>query len=106
MNGQVNFLERIPFFVFHMFTFRLDRTDSSGLRFYLGKERRLNEIGTLTFGTTPDPLAIFIPPGMDRFVIDSYCPTQATEKLPTTGITVVNVLPHAHLQGKNRIESF
>ena len=56
----------------------LDRQDSSGIRFYIGKERRQYEIGYLTLGTVTDFLGIAIPPRAERFNVDSYCPANST----------------------------
>ncbi|CAF4100624.1 unnamed protein product [Rotaria sordida] len=55
-----------------------NRTDSSGIRFYIGKELRQHDLGYLTLGTTPTPRALAIPPKMERFIVDSYCPATAT----------------------------
>ncbi|CAF1430401.1 unnamed protein product, partial [Rotaria sordida] len=55
-----------------------NRTDSSGIRFYIGKELRQHDLGYLTLGTTSTPHALAIPPKMERFIIDSYCPATAT----------------------------
>ncbi|UJR06551.1 hypothetical protein I4U23_010834 [Adineta vaga] len=76
-----------------------NRTDSSGIRFYIGKELRQYDLGYLTFGTEPDLLALAIPPKVDRFVVDAYCPAEATRNFPESGITVVSAFPHTHLQG-------
>ena len=57
----------------------LDRTDSSGIRFYLGKQRREHELGYLSLGAEASHFGIAIPPLMDRFVIDSYCPASGTQ---------------------------
>jgi hypothetical protein len=57
----------------------LDRTDSSGLRFYLGNELRQYDLGYLTLGTDSDATAIAIPPRADRLTIDSYCPALVTQ---------------------------
>ncbi|CAF4996212.1 unnamed protein product, partial [Rotaria sp. Silwood1] len=54
------------------------RHDSSGIRFYIGKELRQYDLGYLTFGIDSGPLALAIPPGVDRFVVDSYCPANAS----------------------------
>ncbi|CAF3656855.1 unnamed protein product [Rotaria sp. Silwood1] len=58
---------------------RLDRRDSTSLRFYLGKELRQYDIGYFTFGLIADPTGIAIPPRVNEFVIDSYCPAIATK---------------------------
>ena len=58
--------------------FDLDRRDNSGIRFYLGKERRQYDLGYLTLGSDSSAYGIAIPPGVDRFVVDSYCPAAAT----------------------------
>ncbi|CAF3387948.1 unnamed protein product [Rotaria sp. Silwood1] len=55
------------------------RRDNSGIRFYLGKELRQYDIGYLTFGADSSYAAIAIPPETDRFIIDSYCPAEATK---------------------------
>ncbi|CAF4821197.1 unnamed protein product [Rotaria sp. Silwood1] len=52
------------------------RRDSSGIRFYIGKELRQHDIGYLTFGTNASAIALAIPPKVDRFVVDSYCPNK------------------------------
>lgn len=57
----------------------LDRTDNSGIRFYIGKEFRQQEMGYLTFGTISSFNGITIPPLMERFIIDSYCPSNGTK---------------------------
>jgi hypothetical protein len=57
----------------------LDRTDSSGIRFYLGNQFRQHDLGYLTFGAASDPFGIAIPPGADRFIIDSYCTKSASQ---------------------------
>ncbi|CAF1111757.1 unnamed protein product [Rotaria sp. Silwood1] len=79
---------------------RLDRRDSTSLRFYLGKELRQYDIGYFTFGLIADPTGIAIPPRVNEFVIDSYCPAIATKNFPESGITVISAFPHTHLQGK------
>lgn len=56
----------------------IDRTDSTGIRFYLGDKPREHDLGYLTVGADSSPLGIAIPPRADRFVIDSYCPAIAT----------------------------
>ncbi|CAF4575124.1 unnamed protein product [Rotaria sp. Silwood1] len=77
-----------------------NRRDSTSLRFYLGKELRQYDIGYFTFGLIADPTGIAIPPRVNEFVIDSYCPAIATKNFPESGITVISAFPHTHLQGK------
>ncbi|CAF4108437.1 unnamed protein product [Rotaria sp. Silwood2] len=79
-----------------------NRTDSSGMRFYLSNELRQYDIGYLTLGQDSDATAIAIPPYDDHLVIDSYCPTLVTQNIPPTGITVVAAFPHTHLQGTRK----
>ncbi|CAF2937601.1 unnamed protein product [Rotaria sp. Silwood2] len=55
-----------------------NRTDSSGIRFYIGKELRQYDLGYLTLGTISTPRALAIPPKVERFIIDSYCSATAT----------------------------
>ena len=57
----------------------LDRTDSSGIRFYLGQDLRQYDLGYLTLGADSQIRGISIPPRAERFTIDSYCPATATE---------------------------
>ena len=64
----------------------LDRTDSSGIRFYLGKQHRQHEMGYLTFGTISAPSGITIPPQMDRFIVDTYCPANGTKVVIETRV--------------------
>jgi hypothetical protein len=59
--------------------YTLDRRDSTGIRFYVGKERRQYDLGYLTLGTKSNAVAIAIPPRVDRFNIDSYCPASVTK---------------------------
>ncbi|CAF0955087.1 unnamed protein product [Adineta ricciae] len=77
-----------------------NRRDNSGIRFYLGKELRQEELGYLTLGADSTPVSIAIPPRSDRFVIDSYCTASATKVIPKSGITVTTAFPHTHLQGR------
>jgi hypothetical protein len=63
----------------HGFLFDLDRRDSSGIRFYLGDKLRQHDLGYLTVGADSSAVAIAVPPGADRFQIDSYCPAIATQ---------------------------
>jgi hypothetical protein len=63
----------------HEFLFDLDRRDSSGIRFYLGDKLRQHDLGYFTLGTDDTYQAIAIPPGVDQFVVDSYCPASATK---------------------------
>lgn len=58
--------------------FLLDRRDTSGIQFFIGNELRQYDIGYLTFGTDASIYALAIPPGVDRFAIDSYCPVNAS----------------------------
>ncbi|CAF1379082.1 unnamed protein product, partial [Adineta ricciae] len=75
------------------------RRDSSGIRFYLGEKLRQHDLGYLTFGTVSNFFGIIIPPKLDQFIIDAYCPRAATKNIPESGITVVSAFPHTHLQG-------
>lgn len=59
--------------------FHLDRTDSSGIRFYLGNKLRQYDLGYLTFGTDSSAVALAIPPKAERFIIDAYCTANATQ---------------------------
>jgi hypothetical protein len=56
----------------------LDRIDNTGIRFYLGKTRRQQELGYLTVGADSTFLGLAIPPRADRFIVDSYCTANAT----------------------------
>lgn len=57
----------------------LDRYDNTGIRFYLGNQLRRYDLGYLSLSLLPSPLAIAIPPRVDQFTIDSYCPAEVTE---------------------------
>ncbi|CAF1548880.1 unnamed protein product, partial [Adineta ricciae] len=72
--------------------------DSSGIRFYLGNNLRENDLGYLVFGTSSNAASLAIPPNVRRFIVESYCPSEATRNLPSTGVNVVSALPHTHLQ--------
>ncbi|CAF4896003.1 unnamed protein product, partial [Rotaria sp. Silwood2] len=47
-----------------------NRTDSSGIRFYISNELRQHDLGYLSFCTYANPAALAIPPRVDRFSID------------------------------------
>ncbi|CAF1641142.1 unnamed protein product, partial [Didymodactylos carnosus] len=49
-------------------------TDSSGLRFYLSRQLRQYDIGYLTLGAESSHLGVTLPPNMDQFILDAYCP--------------------------------
>ncbi|CAF4482771.1 unnamed protein product, partial [Rotaria sp. Silwood2] len=55
-----------------------NRRDSSGIRFYLSNELRQHDLGYITFGTMSNLFGLAIPPLVERFVIDSYCPAKVT----------------------------
>ncbi|CAF3793088.1 unnamed protein product [Rotaria sp. Silwood1] len=76
-----------------------NRRDSSGIRFYLGNQLRQHDLGYLTFGTVSTLLGLAIPPKVEKFIVDSYCPSNATRNIPKSGITVLSSFPHTHLQG-------
>jgi hypothetical protein len=59
--------------------YTLDRRDSSGIRFYVGKQLRQYDLGYLTLGLGSSFAGIAIPPKVDRFNIDSYCPASVTK---------------------------
>ncbi|CAF4012623.1 unnamed protein product [Adineta steineri] len=73
--------------------------DSSGVRFYLGDELRQHDLGYLVFGTLSRAAALAIPPKTKQFIVDSYCPPEATRNFPSSGINILSALPHTHLQG-------
>ncbi|CAF0775985.1 unnamed protein product [Adineta ricciae] len=78
-----------------------NRRDSSGIRFYLGNELRQYDLGFLTFGIGSTPSGLAIPPKVERFITDSFCPPEATRNFPKSGINVIFALPHTHLQGSS-----
>ncbi|CAF4835640.1 unnamed protein product [Rotaria sp. Silwood1] len=78
-----------------------NRTDSSGIRLYIGKELRQYDLGYLTLGTISTPRALAIPPKVERFIIDSYCSATATMNFPEEGITIVSAFPHMHSHGRS-----
>jgi hypothetical protein len=53
-------------------------SDSSGIRFYVANELRQYDIGYLTFGTDATALSLAIPPQVESFLVDSYCPINAS----------------------------
>ncbi|CAF3093626.1 unnamed protein product [Rotaria sp. Silwood2] len=55
-----------------------NRRDSSGIRFYLSNELRQHDLGYITFGTMSNLFGLAIPPLVERFVVDSYCPAKVT----------------------------
>ncbi|CAF2059300.1 unnamed protein product [Rotaria magnacalcarata] len=44
------------------------------------------------------PSALTVPPRMEQFAIDSYCPSEVTRNIPKSGNNVIFALPHTHLQ--------
>ncbi|CAF3333694.1 unnamed protein product [Rotaria sp. Silwood2] len=73
--------------------------DSSGIRFYLANDLRKYDLGYVLFGTLSRPTSLAIPPKAEQFIVDSYCPPEATRNFPSSGINIVSALPHTHLQG-------
>lgn len=68
----------------HISLLLVDR-DSSGIRFYVGNQLRQYDIGYLTSGIDPSPSSIAIPPQVGKFVVDSYCPVNASVvRMPNT----------------------
>ena len=59
--------------------FSSDRTDSSGIRFYVNDRLRQYDLGYLQFGTESNAAALAIPPGVDQFIVDSYCSPKASQ---------------------------
>ncbi|CAF1647274.1 unnamed protein product [Rotaria magnacalcarata] len=53
-----------------------NRRDNTGIRFYIGKELRQYDLGYLAFGTSSNALALTIPPKVDQFTVDSFCPSE------------------------------
>ncbi|CAF3853401.1 unnamed protein product [Rotaria sp. Silwood1] len=78
-----------------------NRRDSSGVRFYLGKQLRQYELGYLSIGADVSCSAIAIPSGIDRFILDCYCPSEATQNFSEPVITILAACPHTHLQGRS-----
>ena len=58
---------------------RSAQVDNSGLRFFVTENLRPNDLGVLTFGTGAGPESLAIPPGVSKFVVDSYCPAFASQ---------------------------
>lgn len=56
----------------------LDRHGATGIRFYIGNELRQHDVGYLTFRTDANARSLAIPSGVNRFVVDSYCPASAS----------------------------
>jgi len=52
--------------------------DNSGLRFYVSDQLRQYDIGYLTFGTDATILSLAIPPQVQNFAVDAYCPSDAS----------------------------
>ncbi|CAF4083643.1 unnamed protein product [Rotaria sordida] len=55
-----------------------NRRDSTGIRYYLGNQLRQHDLGYLTFGTVSSLLGLAIPPKVEKFIVDSYCPSNVT----------------------------
>ncbi|CAF4070081.1 unnamed protein product, partial [Rotaria sordida] len=75
--------------------------DNSGIRFYIGNELRKYDLGYLTFAVHESSAGIAIPPVVNQFEIDAYCPVDFSQKFPESGITVISAFPHSHFQGKS-----
>ncbi|CAF4969010.1 unnamed protein product [Rotaria sp. Silwood1] len=58
-----------------------NRRDSSGIKFYVDSKLRQYDLGYVIFGLSSSAYGIAIPPHVDRFIIDSYCPTNFSKKL-------------------------
>lgn len=87
--------KRIGYMFFDLIfvTFWLDRHDSSGIRFYIGDKLRENDLGFLTFGTGASPSSIALPPQVERFSIDSFCPSFATQvSINLCYVTIIRIV--------------
>ncbi|CAF0926306.1 unnamed protein product [Rotaria sp. Silwood1] len=76
-----------------------NRRDNSEIRFYLGNKLRQHDLGYLTLGTVSTLFGLIIPPKVENFIVDSYCPSIATEIIPKSGITLLFAFLHTHLHG-------
>lgn len=64
------------------FCFVKDIRDKTGIRYFISNELRQHDLGYFTLGVQSGPAGIVIPPNMEQFSIDAFCPSQATEVLP------------------------
>jgi hypothetical protein len=72
----------------------------TGLEIYHGENLRDIEAAIFIQSYTVDP-ALLVPPSTSDFMIGSSCPAECTQSgLPPQGITVMNVLLHSHLSGR------
>ncbi|CAF4045322.1 unnamed protein product, partial [Rotaria sp. Silwood1] len=99
--NQISSIQYNSCWIIKIFNSILDITDSSGVRFYISNQLRQYDIGYLTFGTDIRSTSLAIPPNVQNFIVDSYCPRNATTNIPQSGITVISAFPHAHLQGRS-----
>eukprot|EP01097_Dermamoeba_algensis_P004434 TRINITY_DN2893_c0_g1_i1.p1 TRINITY_DN2893_c0_g1~~TRINITY_DN2893_c0_g1_i1.p1 ORF type:complete len:569 (-),score=81.90 TRINITY_DN2893_c0_g1_i1:66-1772(-) len=74
----------------------LDVVDNSGFRMYYTQELKKHDQGTMLLGN----FLVSIPPSQDNFEVIGDCPSTCTEKkIPSDGITVVNIEYHMHALG-------
>ncbi|CAF4552760.1 unnamed protein product [Rotaria sp. Silwood1] len=52
-----------------------NRRDNSGIRFYLDNKLRQHDLGYLRLGTVSTLFGLIIPPKVENFIVDSYCPS-------------------------------
>jgi len=74
--------------------------DSSGLRFWHTGQLRQYDAGVFTVGATVGSEYYGIPPGLESYTVNNWCPGQCSAQFPTTGINATGVLLHAHLAGR------
>ncbi|CAF1384366.1 unnamed protein product [Rotaria sordida] len=56
-----------------------DNYDNSGIRYYIGNELRKYDLGYLTFAVHESSAGIAIPPVVNQFEIDAYCPVNFSQ---------------------------
>jgi hypothetical protein len=65
---------------------------------YLVFSYRPIDAGLMTIGHEVD-VSLTVPPNTKDYVVAGHCSPTCTEMLPKAGVTIFNVLLHAHLAG-------
>ncbi|XP_065830167.1 DBH-like monooxygenase protein 1 [Oscarella lobularis] len=79
---------------------RSDYVDSSGFKFYYTTKKPKQLGSLLEFGQIVSSLTFFVPPGLPKATLKSYCSSQCTNAgIPSGGSTVFSVFFHSHTAG-------
>jgi len=79
---------------------KLPIVDNSFLRMWLTATPRPHDAGIMFVGRSVDPQSMIIPPGEAAYLVQGYCPRDATNQFTNQNLTVFGTLLHAHMAGR------